>query len=1458
MAATLAWRWTGDNTTKRQVPKEEEEGSDEEGLIEEKQVQVQASSSSLFRRSSSNDRRTSAKDWPPYSNSRKRPRSDDLRSKIHSPQVSKSELRSPSFHTESRTSSHPREFHPQQQQQQPQHRSESHASSSLSSSSSTMCNNRNNNNTPPQQPPPYRENRYANANEIRSNTGGGRDEGRGDHPRPQHNTTTTNSSNQGDRRKSFSPRREPVNGSRREAGGTSSGSSYNNNNIKGENKERLDRRLPSESGVTRTNASTSTGLPTTSRFEPAPRFPATSRFEPAPHVKQKQQQQQQQQASLTPRDSSPDKRRNDGENRCDKPASRLNQQQQTQGSYGPRHDSLDKRRSAGRNSSYNENTTEDRVNRYPRSESKDSSYGKSPAQLQRFEPAQQPQPQQDSCTARGRGIPDKRSEGRDSYNGKIDDEDHSYYGKCQNNDNDSYYGRPQHQQHEDGSRDRKQERHASPEQRINKNKDSGPRRSQNSSSSSSRPLTQQYPCPYPSGENDSHSHSYHGRPQHRSSLADSRSSGDSRRPSELMQRGRYYSPSRYNVETSRHQTSTSTSTYYGRPQHSSILDSTGGNIRKHSEPRYEGPPHQMARSETNDFDRRPQHSSILDSRTGTSGNASRQQESMPEQDQYSRDNNDNNKDVHNQASGPAQHRSSSSLDVNGQRPQQHRSSLDSRASIDRPRNYQGSDTYTREYSNPPPQQQENTNFRQRSSSAAKSRTTSLDSRASMDLDRSDHRRQSHASPPIGNSSYHPSSLDYRASAESQGRPQITPLDSYDGRQEHGASTEQHGTQSNYSETQYHDEAKRKAPETTERKSSPPKKRWCEDEGRRSSETYADQHGENSPSKLLGKRWNPPGPTNNSPSGIVSRATPVMPQRPPHITDNAVKTPPVEERRAAPSTITTTFAQKGGFSQQSSSSVSPLSTRTATIGSINAPPSSLPTMDSRQGDADKKKKMQPVVKPAKKPHVSNKSGLGIPMRWLKPAAKPKKIVKPAAKKQTSTPVPRIERKEDKGSQAVGQSYQKPDNKTVGNAPTNKKPISKQAQPSSPLANRLVTDSEGGSTVSNNRDLLAMLAEKKQEQRVPSAIVTKKPKTKKVSECPLLSLAIECDSASYSNSNSFLMMQKDAGKEEKVEEISFMDSPTGSHEDTRIGNTEEDLKGRSGPVKKRLNIDDSCQFSVDSDSDAASANSDTSSSSSSSDESDTDEEEVMMWASKMFGVPCRPQIAHPKSRLIGDQKFEEERHAKPLKLHLKLSPLKKMQVETVTNEQPVMWTKKHKKTKKKQIFGSEADSTTSKDYTSDATSRRLKKKKRKKKKKQVLLANTTSPVYEPEEIDEETERLEREEGRRIKEEAKPLTAAQIRAILGEDDLQLSGSETWVRRSVRQPCKDLLNSKPVRALVDKLKNSDPDVVVLKMKKYVNDPNAPPVVLDAALDALEENINCEVLYIQVSSIRRVYGLQC
>jgi hypothetical protein len=68
------------------------------------------------------------------------------------------------------------------------------------------------------------------------------------------------------------------------------------------------------------------------------------------------------------------------------------------------------------------------------------------------------------------------------------------------------------------------------------------------------------------------------------------------------------------------------------------------------------------------------------------------------------------------------------------------------------------------------------------------------------------------------------------------------------------------------------------------------------------------------------------------------------------------------------------------------------------------------------------------------------------------------------------------------------------------------------------------------------------------------------------------------------------------------------------------------------------------------------------------------------------------------------------------------------------------------------------------------------------------------------------------------------------------------------MRQPSKAALHSTQTRALLDKLRNNDSDMVVLKMKKYINDPDTPQVVIDAVLDALEENTNCEALFIQVS----------
>lgn len=209
--------------------------------------------------------------------------------------------------------------------------------------------------------------------------------------------------------------------------------------------------------------------------------------------------------------------------------------------------------------------------------------------------------------------------------------------------------------------------------------------------------------------------------------------------------------------------------------------------------------------------------------------------------------------------------------------------------------------------------------------------------------------------------------------------------------------------------------------------------------------------------------------------------------------------------------------------------------------------------------------------------------------------------------------------------------------------------------------------------------------------------------------------------------------------------------------------------------------------------------------SSSDSDTDEEEVLLWAEKMFGV-TPPELHKLRQRHTGES--DDENNDVPgfvCKLESMAPPASKLRQKTSTKL-------------RKQGFSA----------------------KRK-------------PSCDP----EEEERRAAEEGKRKKEEAKPLTAAEIRAILGED-FDFTPSSHWVRRSSRQPCKAALQTPGVRALLDKLRRDDSDMVVLKMKKYVNDPDTPQVVIDAVLDALEENTNCEALYIQVSrtSVILVYSL--
>lgn len=102
--------------------------------------------------------------------------------------------------------------------------------------------------------------------------------------------------------------------------------------------------------------------------------------------------------------------------------------------------------------------------------------------------------------------------------------------------------------------------------------------------------------------------------------------------------------------------------------------------------------------------------------------------------------------------------------------------------------------------------------------------------------------------------------------------------------------------------------------------------------------------------------------------------------------------------------------------------------------------------------------------------------------------------------------------------------------------------------------------------------------------------------------------------------------------------------------------------------------------------------------------------------------------------------------------------------------------------------------------------------------------------------------------IVNKTRPFTSAEVRAILAkEDNTSSTPSFDWVRRSTRQPSRSAITAKNVRMLVDLLEMNDADMEVLKLKKYISDPDTPCVILDAILDALESNTNCQALYVQV-----------
>lgn len=488
-------------------------------------------------------------------------------------------------------------------------------------------------------------------------------------------------------------------------------------------------------------------------------------------------------------------------------------------------------------------------------------------------------------------------------------------------------------------------------------------------------------------------------------------------------------------------------------------------------------------------------------------------------------------------------------------------------------------------------------------------------------------------------------------------------------------------------------------------------------------------------------------------------------------------------------------------------------------------SSSTSSSSNTGGASEK---STVVVPAEQ--LPKASTLGIPMRWLKPKPKPKVAVVTTSKSPSmavtttatktaaaDAPIPR--KKKSLSSGKVIATASKKD----------------ETAPASPLANRLVTDSEGGSTVSNARELMVMM-EKKQKPapKVPTAIVTKDEDVSMGSPAGTDDEAKDDNTAAISAAAT--KGDAPASKNNSKTTKGYRYKEVDSDEEPPL----ESDSDESSSVHREVDY-------VDDDDDV------------SDDDSDTDNEEVMLWASKMFGVPApspSASVTPSNNEMANEEKKEDDTESsprKPLKVRLKLSPSKILggvpppspsdAIPTTLEEKKRVYKKAKKAMKIK--MRSEKQQTTQTSSTERPI--KLKARGRPKLNQKSYLKKEPELTVEEKELDAEQERIEREEEKRIRNEAKPLTAAQIRAILGEDEFQDSGSTNWVRRSVRQPSLALLNSKPLKALVSGLKNNSPDMVVLKMKKYINDPDAPSCVLDAALEALEENTNCEALYFQV-----------
>ena len=258
---------------------------------------------------------------------------------------------------------------------------------------------------------------------------------------------------------------------------------------------------------------------------------------------------------------------------------------------------------------------------------------------------------------------------------------------------------------------------------------------------------------------------------------------------------------------------------------------------------------------------------------------------------------------------------------------------------------------------------------------------------------------------------------------------------------------------------------------------------------------------------------------------------------------------------------------------------------------------------------------------------------------------------------------------------------------------------------------------------------------------------------------------------------------------------------------------------------------------------------SSSDESSDETSTDEEEIMRWAQKMFGV-APPPLRRAVDEVLRQQEAKDMADSDDNDSddeEMEWTEPTMVEAEPSFRRKPFTKPKQPKRSKKKKTTTATAAATgVSKrpsSTTTTSTTTIPSKSSSSSKTSSLRKSSSKASSSKREARVMEASRL----AKKRREEARTPTVAELKAILGDDFASESSSHAnFVRRSVRQPCKSVLDSPKLRSLTDKLRGNDSDMVVLKMKQHINDPNTPTVVLDAVLAALEDNTNCQALYIQ------------